>query len=356
MLAAACGDVAAVAETLSGATTLDVHVRLPCARSSTRATTALHAASSAGAVEVVRLLLHERADVMGRHGHFRGLTPLHDAANVEVAAALLDAGASPIPLDPREPDPIWYHEQRNRVRTAALIRERRGEVERQQREARVRLHPPTVQETFASQSPRRPLCSPPLSSSELALVRSECLVDGDVVLSMLLHSQTETEPGVVHREDVECSICMNDLRSSDNVLLLPCGNNRIMTADRGMSDEFHGRPHAFHSDCLERWLLTKSGACPICRTSLRGPLHPAGRRTSAVSASPSRKRNSQGVRPLIAAQLAACWRRSSAAPASVQLTPTHAALEARERTESSLPTRGRPAVATLQVQFPSQQS
>lgn len=50
-----------------------------------RATTALHAASSAGAVAVVQRLLEARSAVAGGHGQLRALTPLHDAGTEEVA-------------------------------------------------------------------------------------------------------------------------------------------------------------------------------------------------------------------------------------------------------------------------------
>ena len=53
-----------------------------------RATTALHAASSAGAVAVVQRLLEARSAVAGGHGQLRALTPLHDAGTEEVALLL----------------------------------------------------------------------------------------------------------------------------------------------------------------------------------------------------------------------------------------------------------------------------
>lgn len=53
-----------------------------------RATTALHAASSAGAVAVLRRLIEARAAVAGGHGQLRALTPLHDAGTEEVALLL----------------------------------------------------------------------------------------------------------------------------------------------------------------------------------------------------------------------------------------------------------------------------
>eukprot|EP00931_Biecheleriopsis_adriatica_P102735 TRINITY_DN77673_c0_g1_i1.p1 TRINITY_DN77673_c0_g1~~TRINITY_DN77673_c0_g1_i1.p1 ORF type:complete len:417 (-),score=76.49 TRINITY_DN77673_c0_g1_i1:32-1282(-) len=291
--AAANGDVAAVAEALQEASHVDVHVRLPRTCSSTRATTALHAASAAGAIDVVQLLLQQRADVMGRHGHFRALTPLHDAASVEVAAVLLAAKASPIPLDPREPDAGWYHEQRSRGSIAALIRQRRAEAEREHRAARARLQPPPSLLTAQIQgtTPRRQLPAPPMSSAELISVRSAWLVDGASVMSMLPRSPSAhaLEEGI-HREDRECSICMIDLMPEDDVLLLPCGNFAGSSNAAGKVPT--GKPHAFHSECLERWLMTKSAACPICRTNLRAHLRPgAARPSDAVSASPPRRRS-----------------------------------------------------------------
>ncbi|CAJ1352091.1 unnamed protein product [Effrenium voratum] len=221
--AAAKGDLDAVERALPQAS-LQAHVRLSACL---RATTALHAASCAGSVEVVRRLIEARAEVARRHGQLRALTPLHDAACVEVAELLLGARANPWANDPREPDPAWYHEQMSRGAVAALIRRRRAASSAEA-------------EGEGEASPeRRALPALPLSAAELQAVRASFLMQGHEVLPRL-------------GEDAECSICMVDISAEDELICLPCGSSC--------------RPHAFHAACLSRWLLTKAGACPMCRS------------------------------------------------------------------------------------------
>ena len=234
--AAAAGDLGAVEAALADAA-LEAHVRLP---GFLRATTALHAASSAGAVDVVRRLIESRAAVAGRHGQLRALTPLHDAATEEVARVLLAAHANPWANDPREPDPAWYHEQRARHGVASLIRQRRSETEAS----------PSAVEASPTMAALPAL---PLSSSELQGIRRSFAVKGSVVLRTLGEDL----------ESAECSICMIEIAADDDLLCLPCGGS---TSEKSSNC----RPHAFHQICLERWLLTKAGACPICRHNLRG--------------------------------------------------------------------------------------
>lgn len=238
--AAAAGDLSAVETALHHAA-LEAHVRLP---GFLRATTALHAASSAGAVDVVRHLLEARAAVAGRHGQLRALTPLHDAATEEVALVLLAARGNPWANDPREPDPAWYHEQRNRHAVATLIRQRRSDAS------------PVAGDSSPSMAALPRLPSLPLSSAELQAIRRSFSVKGSTILQLLRRSPDEDA------ESAECSICMIEITADDDILSLPCGGSH------GKSSTC--RPHAFHQLCLERWLLTKAGACPICRHSLRG--------------------------------------------------------------------------------------
>lgn len=224
--------------------------------------------------------MEARADVNGRHGILRGLTPLHEAASVEVAQALLDAGASPLSLDPREPNLPWYHEQRGRPAIASLIRSRRQQLVREHNAAHQRLHPGTsagVSQTSQQTRPR--VLPPPLSAAEFARAQAAWCVDGQTLLSATGHSDWDAdgEPGA--NVDCECTVCMVDMCPGEKVLVLPCAS-----AD-GEYRAGGGRPHAFHSSCMERWLLTKAGACPICRADLRRQLPPAVAPCSAAESS-----------------------------------------------------------------------
>ncbi|KAL1544781.1 RING-H2 finger protein ATL66-like [Salvia divinorum] len=60
-------------------------------------------------------------------------------------------------------------------------------------------------------------------------------------------------PIVLHKDsmsDGECCICLGIFADGDKVKLLPpC-------------------QHCFHSECVDKWLLTQS-SCPLCRSSIR---------------------------------------------------------------------------------------
>eukprot|EP00450_Noctiluca_scintillans_P001187 CAMPEP_0194498358 /NCGR_PEP_ID=MMETSP0253-20130528/15015_1 /TAXON_ID=2966 /ORGANISM="Noctiluca scintillans" /LENGTH=354 /DNA_ID=CAMNT_0039339991 /DNA_START=56 /DNA_END=1120 /DNA_ORIENTATION=+ len=281
VLAASKGDAAAVAKALAGASSINVHVRLPGACISSRATTPLHAASAIGAVDVVRLLLERRAEVSQPHGILRTLTPLHLAANVETATVLLDAGASPIPMDPREPHAVWYHEQRRRKAVASLIKGRCAELVRGQRAQERRLHPAGTNET-----PARARALPaPLNASEHAAVQDAWGVSGDCLLAAKISPVQSDSAG-----DCECAICMVEILPEDQILLLPCGGTLCNGVLEG------GRPHVFHSSCMERWLLTKAGACPTCRCDLRRHLPKVSSPPTRLSVTPATLRRQPTAR------------------------------------------------------------
>lgn len=86
-----------------------------------RPATALHAASAAGARDIVELLIDRGADPSARMQWLRALTPLHVAVTPEIACLLLSGGAPAVALDPREPDPVWYHRQQGRETVALAI-------------------------------------------------------------------------------------------------------------------------------------------------------------------------------------------------------------------------------------------
>ncbi|PWA03418.1 hypothetical protein BB558_000412 [Smittium angustum] len=50
-------------------------------------------------------------------------------------------------------------------------------------------------------------------------------------------------------DKVECLICIEELKDDDLVRIIPCY-------------------HLFHRNCIDNWLLEKSGSCPKCRLDL----------------------------------------------------------------------------------------
>lgn len=55
----------------------------------------------------------------------------------------------------------------------------------------------------------------------------------------------------MEQEIENCSICTEDLEQGQNVRILPCS-------------------HIYHRRCIDPWLLSSSGTCPLCRTLLPG--------------------------------------------------------------------------------------
>lgn len=264
MTAAAEGHVEVVKACLPEVSSVDVHVRL--ARSSnSQATTPLHAASSSGHVEVVKLLLEWQADVTGGHGHLKALTPLHEAATQEVAALLLRAGASPFSLDTREPDLVWYHKQRRRHAVAALVDARRSQLKAELRAARPpRGVSPRQQASPAGQErPRGIAAIQPFARVEVAAARSAWRfavtgADGRIF---------------------DCTICMSQVQPGEEALLLPCAASSRSDGGRAnvVGAALPESPHIFHFSCLEPWFLRKAGACPTCRCDLRRLLRQGAR-------------------------------------------------------------------------------
>ncbi|KAJ7079369.1 hypothetical protein C8R43DRAFT_910164, partial [Mycena crocata] len=48
----------------------------------------------------------------------------------------------------------------------------------------------------------------------------------------------------------QCLICLDDYTEEDDIRVLSCR-------------------HAFHMDCVDRWLETGRNNCPACRTKVR---------------------------------------------------------------------------------------
>jgi len=180
-------------------------------RAKGRPVTALHAASATGTSEVVQLLIAHGANPSARMEWLRALTPLHVASTPEIASRLLNAGAQPVALDPREPDPVWYHQQNKRHDVASTIMEWR----------RTRFLPalstsrpyvsPTPQP--APPPPRKPPTVPALSAAELKVMEERFRLPPQQALARL---------SALGDEHAECAICLGPLSADEQLTLLPC--------------------------------------------------------------------------------------------------------------------------------------
>ena len=310
--AAARGDLSEVVRLLPQVSHVDVRTR-----GKARPMSALHLAAAFGSVEVVGVLLDAGADPVSRMEWLRSLTPLHLATSVAVAERLLVAGAQPIALDPREPDPSWYQRQQGRGDVAdAIITARVNArlVSSAHAHAPSAAAPPNPSPAVAS---KRSVI-PSLTAADVGLVREcwGCTAEALEVAAKVTRAEqptrrlpsarvlsaadeeTEAAPATTWRlplrpnggavarsacEDEdganapqehpgtrECAVCMGELEPAlmdpplrsratsphePSLILLPCGMSSAT-------------PHAFHADCLERWLLVKA-TCPTCRTDVR---------------------------------------------------------------------------------------
>jgi len=305
---------------------IDVRVRpVQGQRAKGRPVTALHAASATGTLEVVELLIAHGANPSARMEWLRALTPLHVASTPEIASRLLNAGAQPVALDPREPDPVWYHQQHKRDDVASTIMEWR----------RTRFLPalstsrpyssPTSQP--APPPPRKPPTVPALSAAELKVMEERFRLPPQQALARL---------SALGDEHVECAICLAPLSADEQLTLLPCSTKELarpagkLAGSRPMSEPVGGTPapapapavegsppvevsplfppfrythgsvshppsprsgaasdartssqseanahdpssthaHLFHAECLSRWVLKKA-CCPTCRRDVR---------------------------------------------------------------------------------------
>ena len=254
--AAARGETDSVAALIPRVSSIDVLVRpLQGLRTKGRPASALHSAAAVGSEEVVSLLIQNGAEVSKRMHWLRALTPLHVAATPAVAHLLLSAGAQPIALDPREPDPTWYHRVHGREQVAKAIDEWR----------RAHLNPtpspPSPRAAaFVSVGPMKTI--PALSAAEVKAVASVwSVLHIEAVEAVAKHLEHEAAAAESVRA-LECSVCFGELRTTPSaaasqqpLICLPCGADGTT-------------PHAFHLECLQRWLLRKA-TCPMCRSDVR---------------------------------------------------------------------------------------
>lgn len=260
------------------------------------ATTPLHAAAARGALSVVKLLLEGAADPNTRQSGLRMITPLHEAATVEIAEVLLNAGARTSTRDPREPDPAWYHRQRGRHDVADAI------LAASRLQASAPLLPP-ASPSRPSQQPRPQKVFPCMTTAEMAAAKQAWKTSGSSARSAcrastprFVEGQEHGKPWVCSDGDFECAICMLELKPDDECLLVPCnspaanGGGGLRPGTVGylepLAQQRQGTPHVFHLACIEQWWL-KSCRCPTCRRDVR-PLLPLQRQGSAAEAGPPR--------------------------------------------------------------------
>jgi len=53
-----------------------------------------------------------------------------------------------------------------------------------------------------------------------------------------------------YNQDEACSICLEEFKTDDEVITLPCSNR-----------------HIFHSSCILEW-LPRNNACPLCKEAV----------------------------------------------------------------------------------------
>jgi hypothetical protein len=304
-------DLATVVELLHRASGVDAVVRL---RPEGLPVTALHVAASEGRHAIMEVLLSARADASAKMPTLRALTPLHMCKSADTCRLLLDAGAPPIALDPRQPDPSTHLRIQGYADAAdAVVRWRAQRLPFSARQQLLggRTLPPLQGSATSSgpsgsgadgaggsvaRSPKRAVV-PAMSCAELKLARAAwylrpdsaahkavlaALADEDeCVVCMSSLSGRSMSPWLKGTKSVRrTSVCLTACAPIDDdddddddgipapaiveepprppLLLLPCGHAGA-------------RPHCLHAACAERWLLRRA-SCPICRRDVRPQL------------------------------------------------------------------------------------
>ena len=247
--------------------TIDAMVRV-----NGRPTSAMHLAAESGAVAVVALLLEAGANPCSSPVGLRALRPLHAARNVQVARLLLDANASPLSVDPREPDPAWYHRQHGRMRLAREI-ESASEKGRLNDPHTLAAHNSTAAAatTHATRG-EQPRVVPAVSGDELRAALGAWGMTWEVL------EAEGTAPREADACAAECAVCMGSLAAPPaSGAPVPVGGNCALgdgggggggTLVRLPCGETGASPHLFHAACLAQW-LHKKASCPVCRTDVR---------------------------------------------------------------------------------------
>ena len=112
-----------------------------------------------------------------------------------------------------------------------------------------------------SAPPRRVAPAVPASAAEIGEARARWLVQMD---DAELQRQTDG--------DIECVICLDEMKAGQQLVCLPCNDTAGAEGDGGGGeDQPRVKAHLFHEACLSRWMLA-SAACPTCRRPVRGML------------------------------------------------------------------------------------
>jgi hypothetical protein len=315
--AAQAGERHAVLQALDGGDVSDVNVRVrPLhGKRGSKPVSALHAAAAAGAAEVVESLLDHGASLRVCLEQLRPLTPLHLAATARVAHTLLSAGAQPISLDPREPEPVWYHHQHGRDDVAqTIVAWKRAQTSHERARQQATPTNSTTRGVYSAHARR---CSVPAASDaevrdaverwQLPACRAAPMVGdadhtdahaqcggsadagcgGGVVratsrviskgarrgCAMSHHAMRELActreaageaagevageaagegHGDASFDGSVCSICLTEMEATDKLMSLPCAPAHA------------AHSHVWHAACLCRWLQHKR-SCPVCR-------------------------------------------------------------------------------------------
>ena len=275
--AAARGDLEATYALLPSVSSVDVRIRPVTGHGLRgRPASALHAAAAAGAVDVGNMLLRNGADPSARLEWLRALTPLHVASTVQMARCLLLAGAKPIAVDPREPDPVWYQRRQGRHDVADVIAAARAAMRSAAEAAaaaNLLVSRPSSSHGSRAASATAKRVVPSLTAADLTLVKATW---GTTAAEAASAVSNEFGGSTEDLQSFECAVCMGPItlsptrgeddgselvNESASLVRLPCGK--------------HGEtPHLYHAECLDRWLLRKAD-CPVCRRDVRPMLRNA---------------------------------------------------------------------------------
>ena len=75
----------------------------------------------------------------------------------------------------------------------------------------------------------------------------QSLPDHKITEEFLLRQAAKDDENETNRK---CMICIMDYEQEENVRTMPC-------------------LHFFHTECIDKWLLTRSTSCPICKFDIR---------------------------------------------------------------------------------------
>ncbi|XP_047051913.1 E3 ubiquitin-protein ligase Os03g0188200-like [Lolium rigidum] len=95
-------------------------------------------------------------------------------------------------------------------------------------------------------------------------------LDGIPVRVVVLQSPRDADAGGRKQDaeadaDDECAVCLAEFVPGDEVRVLPACR------------------HGFHSECVDRWLLTRAPTCPVCRAPVAAPVEESGTKQACAT-------------------------------------------------------------------------